>query len=261
MKTNRSDTIEAAYRRLQSLPPGIKQPLKDARRWLESRLYAGEGYACPICGRAWRSFAPAGTRLGMKIKCAHCLSTRRHRFLYAYLLKEWAHLFPEADKRLLHIAPQPEIGARLRERLGGGYVSGDLFREAVGVRLDICAPPLHAGVFDGIVCSHVLEHVEEDGKALRAFWRVLKPGGWAMLLVPIQAGPTFEDARITDAAGRRRYFGQHNHVRFYGEDFAARVEAQGFRVREVQSEAAFTDEEIRRWGIEEQALFLCTKVG
>jgi 2-polyprenyl-3-methyl-5-hydroxy-6-metoxy-1,4-benzoquinol methylase len=38
--------------------------------------------------------------------------------------------------------------------------------------------------FDTIICLNVLEHIEEDGKMLSVFRRLLKPGGKVVLLVP-----------------------------------------------------------------------------
>lgn len=49
--------------------------------------------------------------------------------------------------------------------------------------------------FDVIYCSHVLEHIHDDMKAMAEFFRVLRNGGWAILLVPIRADRTFEDPR------------------------------------------------------------------
>ena len=88
--------------------------------------------------------------------------------------------------------------------------------------------------FDVIYCSHVLEHVPDDRKAMREFPRVLKRGGWAILLVPINAGKTYEDASIAEPAERLRVFGQEDHVRNYGPDYVDRLREAGFAVTETR---------------------------
>ena len=85
--------------------------------------------------------------------------------------------------------------------------------------------------FDFLYCSHVLEHVGDDGKAIRECARVLKQDGRAVFMVPITAPVTVEDPSIADPRERERLFGQHDHVRRYGPDFLGRLEAGGFDVR------------------------------
>src|SRR5262249_12426105 len=80
---------------------------------------------------------------------------------------------------------------------------------------------------------HVLEHVPDDRRAMREFYRVLKPGGWAILLVPITVERTFEDPAVVDPAERLRLFGQEDHVRRYGPDYGDRLSEAGFAVSGV----------------------------
>jgi ubiquinone/menaquinone biosynthesis C-methylase UbiE len=95
------------------------------------------------------------------------------------------------------------------------YVSTDLERARARVKGDISDLPFPDGSVDVILCSHVLEHVVEDRKALRELYRVLRPGGWALVLVPIDfsRGETFEDPTIVTPTDRERLFGQADHVR------------------------------------------------
>jgi ubiquinone/menaquinone biosynthesis C-methylase UbiE len=79
--------------------------------------------------------------------------------------------------------------------------------------------------FDVIYCSHVLEHVPDDRKAMREFARVLKPEGWAVFMVSLSEEHTIEDPSITSPAERERLFGQHDHVRRYGPDFKDRLDS------------------------------------
>ncbi len=98
------------------------------------------------------------------------------------------------------------------------------------MRLDAASIPFADRTFDIIFCSHVLEHLPDDRAALREFRRLLKPSGWTVLLVPMYGQETIEDPLVVGAADRARVFGQSDHVRRYGLDFADRVRAAGFDV-------------------------------
>ena len=113
---------------------------------------------------------------------------------------------------------------------------------------------------DVILCSHVLEHVEDDRKAMRELFRVLRPGGWAMIQVPLSSQPTFEDPSITDPAERERLFWQADHVRLYGLDIADRLREAGFNVVTVFGEDLVDPDQLVKTGIyPRDAVFLCRK--
>jgi SAM-dependent methyltransferase len=101
--------------------------------------------------------------------------------------------------------------------------------------MDITRMPLPDSSFDIILCSHVLEHVEDDRRAMAEMYRVLRPGGSAIIQVPLQGDTTLEDPSATTADERKRLFGQHDHVRIYGLDITKRLEDAGFG---VETEAA-----------------------
>jgi ubiquinone/menaquinone biosynthesis C-methylase UbiE len=103
--------------------------------------------------------------------------------------------------------------------------------------------------FDVIYCSHVLEHVPEDRQALREFYRVLRRGGWAVLLVPITADRTCEDPSAVDPSERKRVFGQEDHVRRYGPEFRDRLCEAGFDVCVRQVSELCSEEEAVRMGL------------
>ena len=133
---------------------------------------------------------------------------------------------------MLHIAPERATSPRLAALPGLDYLTADLSSPTAMVRMDITAIQYPAATFDVILCSHVLEHVDDDRQAMREFFRVLKPGGWALLLVPTSTDAfTIEDPSIIDPALRKRLFGHPQHVRQYGLDFAERVQEAGFTVQ------------------------------
>lgn len=125
------------------------------------------------------------------------------------------------------------------------------------VKLDVTSIPFPGESFDVIFCSHVLEHVADDRKALREFFRVLKPKGWVVLLVPINARQTMEDPAIVDRDERKKVFGQEDHVRRYGPDYVERVEQAGFTVKVVRPVDLCKAGEIERLGLAAVADEVC----
>jgi SAM-dependent methyltransferase len=140
-------------------------------------------------------------------------------------------LFDGRHKKVLHVAPERCFEGRLKAALGADYLTTDLLDPHVMERMDITEIRYPDESFDVIYCSHVLEHVPDDRKAMREFRRVLKKSGWAVLLVPITTESTVEDPSITDPAERLRLFGQDDHVRRYGPDYLDRLREAGFDVR------------------------------
>ncbi len=129
------------------------------------------------------------------------------------------------------------------------------------VRMDITDIDYADETFDVIFCSHVLEHVPDDRRAIRELNRVLKSDGWAVFLVPVTAERTFEDRSITAPSDRLRLFGHEDHVRRYGPDFVERLEAGGFTVGVTIASDFLTRKEIIRMGITDAAgkIYHCTK--
>jgi SAM-dependent methyltransferase len=162
--------------------------------------------------------------------CSFCKSHPRHRLLYLFLQEETT-LF-SAPLEILHIAPSATLERRIR---ASGhfrkYITGDLKRKSVDVILDIGHIPFANDSFDVILCNHVLEHVDDDRSAMAELFRTLKPNGWASLLVPNSGNPkTLEIDGVSTPEERDRIYGQGDHVRLYGLDYADRLRLAGFRV-------------------------------
>jgi SAM-dependent methyltransferase len=110
-------------------------------------------------------------------------------------------------------------------------VGVDLTNPMADQRVDLTAMPFADESFDAVLCMHVLEHIPDDKSAMAELFRVLRPGGWAVLQVPLDlSGPTREDLTVTDPKERLRLYGQEDHVRLYGDDYPERLSAVGFRV-------------------------------
>jgi predicted SAM-dependent methyltransferase len=129
-------------------------------------------------------------------------------------------------------------------------------------RIDVTQIPFEAETFDLLVCNHVMEHVTDDRQAMREAFRVLKNGGVAFLQVPysLVLKETLEDAAVTEATDRLRLYGQEDHVRLYGHDYADRLREAGFVVRVLGMVDLFGEEMVRKNGLTlEESLFVCSK--
>lgn len=193
-------------------------------------LYQGRRLECPVCGGRFRRMRHGRGR--RDVQCPRCGSYERGRALWLFLREESG--LADGGGRVLHFAPEPGVAAALRALPGIDYLSADLAPGAAMEVADITAIPHPDGSFDAVVCSHVLEHVPDDRRAMSEVFRVLRPGGAAYFMQPVdfERAATYEDASIVDPAERERAFNQFNHVRVYGRDVAARLQQAGFDVAE-----------------------------
>jgi SAM-dependent methyltransferase len=204
--------------------------------------HRGDDVWCPLCGHRYACFKDAFNR-GDAI-CWRCGSHERHRAI-GLLLDARPELL-EGRRALLHFAPEYALAFRL-ERGGHTYTTADIDPEGVDLQLDLTDLALPDDAFDAVVCSHVLEHVGDERAALGELRRITAPGGWCLVLVPLDLGRevTYEDAAITTPEGRLEAFWQPDHVRLYGRDIADRLERAGFDVETVKPEEAFPPETLR----------------
>jgi SAM-dependent methyltransferase len=246
-------------RLLASLPEPVKAPLRRIHGFVSTLPYRGTGRWCPVCGTPSRRFGEYGTVPRSDALCVHCGALERHRLAWLYLQRR-TDLFDGRPKKMLHVAPEPAFERRLRAALRDGYLTADLSGRAM-VAMDVEDIRMPDASFDVIFCSHVLEHVHDDRKAMREFLRVLKPDGWAILLVPIMADATFEDPTVTDPAERLRLFGQADHVRRYGPDYVDRLREAGFAVTTTRVSDLASPEEAARMGLTHATgeIYHCTR--
>jgi SAM-dependent methyltransferase len=168
--------------------------------------------------------------------------------LLLFLTKECA-FFSRPPARMLHYAPEAQLSRVFREAVGRGYTTTDLMDPAVDVAADITALPFGDGSFDFVLCSHVLEHIPDDRKAMAENFRILKRGGQAIFMVPLYDGPTIEDPFETDPKQRLLRFGQDDHVRKYGPDMPGRLAISGFAVESIYKEDFLTEGEYDQYGL------------
>lgn len=244
-----SETMESVKDRLRYLRHKSKVPFCIGRQRL-----------CPVCGKWSSRFCTYGATPREEAQCAHCGSLERHRLLWLFLERKTT-LFDGQSKQLLHVAPEACLKTRLHNHLGSNYLSADLYGRRAMVKMDITEINYPDRSFDAIYCSHVLEHVPDDRKAMREFRRTLKDDGWAILLVPITAERTLEDPSITDPEERLRIYGQRDHVRRYGPDYADRLREEGFQLEVFQVRDIADRDEAAQMGLNHECgdIYFCTK--
>lgn len=213
------------------MPHARRAQLREAYNRLTWSLYAGRRFRCNCCNGRFRRFRSwVDDHATVRLMCPRCGSLGRQRVDWLYLTDRTELL--KADRRLLHVAPELCFRRTLQGLPNISYLSADYDSATAMEQMDITAIQHPDASFDVVICNHVLEHVSDDLRAMREIFRVLRPGGWAMLQVPVQPDrdTTFEDPQITDPKERRRVFGQYDHVRAYGRDYPQRLRSQGFEV-------------------------------
>ena len=203
-------------------------------------------YSCPFCHSEFEQFNPFGHTAPIlrevqivggggrrNALCPRCGSLDRERLLYVFI--QWKTTLLHSNPppwRVLHVAPAPRLRHVLSEAKALKYVTANL-ESGADVQMDVTDIQYPDEAFDVIICNHVLEHIVDDGKAMRELRRVLTRNGWAILQVPyaVNLATTLEDATATTPEERYRAFGQRDHVRIYAlADYVQRLERAGFEV-------------------------------
>ena len=229
----------------------IKSTLGLYRHW-------GFGGVCPLCGfhnRKWRYcghpshvYALYGT-VGAGYRragCWKCGCRERERMIFLYL-RDTIHIFDTSCcMKILHIAPELVIADKLHRLPNLEYICGDLFTEGYSYpayvqNMSVLDIPYPTDSFDLVICNHVFEHIQDDSKAMAELFRVLRPGGKAILQIPLSTNlvSTFEDPSITEKSDRETAFGQFDHVRLYGMDYFDRLSAVGFKPHQIDMASAY----------------------
>ncbi len=221
-----------------------------------------ERHYCPLCNQQVKNYLPLPDfyldnlrKYGWKYSfedsefcnvknylCPSCGASDRDRLYALYLKRYFAKTRRENAIRIVDFAPSPQLTAFIKNLATAlnqniTYRSADLFMQEADDRVDIMDMTIYPDKhFDFFVCSHMLEHVVDDRKALRELYRILKWGGQGILVVPIvlSIDEIDEDPSVTDVAERWRRFGQDDHVRLYSKQgFLRRIEEAGFVVHQL----------------------------
>ena len=224
-------------------------------------LFRGNDFTDPINGKSYRKFLPYGyVKQRDNALSPGTLSLERHRLLWLYLNNE-TNFFSKTLK-VLHIAPEQCFYNLFKNLKNINYTTFDLNSPLADIKGDICNLPFKENSFDFILCNHVLEHINDDNKAMKELYRVLNKNGTAILQVPInqKSSKTFEDSSIVDKKKRIEKFGQYDHIRLYGLDYFKKLESFGFKVDPLKYSKEFTESEIIKYGlIKDEIIPVCKK--
>lgn len=247
---------------LNALPRQLLIRLSYLVRPLLAAFFRGTRFQDPIDGRRYRKLLPYGYKGRQRDNALApgSLSLERHRLLWLYLQRETD--FFTAPHHMLHVAPEQCFLQRFRRMDNLQYLTADLDSPIADVEMDIHDIPYPDDHFDLIFCNHVLEHVQDDRQCMRELCRVLQPGGLAIMQVPFEPGRevTDEDPSITDPDERIRRFGQYDHVRIYGTDYAQRLREAGFTVTIVNYTEHLAKSEFERYALMPgELLYVCSK--
>jgi len=267
MPTTKEDRPGATFE-LESLPDADRIPAvalaRIERRMRQLRQASANPTAdhrfCPICDTLSEAFLPAGIVPRPQALCPNCGSLERHRLTWCFLTSCTRLL--QAPTRLLHFAPEACLAQAFRRAPGVRYLSADIQPGAADVVADIANLEFPDAAFAAIYCSHVLEHIADDARAMRQMLRVLRPGGWALIALPVDFTKAASDEDPAASAEERlKRFGDTLHVRYYGCDVIQRLNAAGFLVSTFTGFHHLLSQELqaritaRSW----ESFFLCTK--
>lgn len=221
----------------------------------------GNTYTDPIDGKSFRRFLPYGYgQQRPNVLSPSTLSLERHRLLWLYLQNETE--FFNKPLKVLHLAPEQCFLSLFKKMKNLDYTTADLYSPIVDVKADILDLPFESDLFDVVFCNHVLEHIENDHKAMSELYRVIKPGGWGIFQIPqdLSLEKSYEDFSIRNPQERARHFGQYDHVRIYGKDYFDRLRKAGFEVKEIDYSSLLSPELVERYRLAKgEILPVCTK--
>ncbi len=222
-------------------------------------FYVGNNVECPVCGKEFRKFLPYGNKAGVNRLCPNCLSLERHRLMWLYL-RDFSDFFT-TELKVLHIAPEQPFLKKFKAAENLSYTTGDLLSPIADIHFDIMDIPLADDSYDFVICNHVMEHVENDIIAMKEVRRILKPGGRAILQVPINYTyqETAENKSITDPKDRERIYGQYDHLRWHGLDYPKRLEKAGFNVEYFDIKQHINTDLVERYRLDKQEILYVSK--
>ena len=222
-------TIRSIYWRCRRLLGKFRRGLENVAMAYPKRVL------CNVCGWQGRRFLSDSWH--PYTVCPKCGSQVRQRLLIAALKYLEEERFDRIirNKKVIHFAPEKHLDT-IFQKLAGEYFSADMHRDDVDIKTDISdMKDICSSDYNVLVACDVLEHVEDDRRAMEEIFRILRPGGCAILTVPQKDDlrETFADPSVTDPEERTRLFGQFDHLRIYGDNFPEILESVGFKVKSI----------------------------
>lgn len=220
-------------------------------------IYKGDKVECPVCEKSFRKFLSYGSNVASRdnVLCPYDLTLERHRLMWLYL-KLKSDFFTKPNIKVMHIAPEQCFHKRFKNRKNLDYTTGDLLSPIADLHFDLHDIPLPDNQYEVIFCNHVMEHVEDDLRCMQELYRIMKPGGWGIMQVPIDSNrdTTYEDKSITSPEEREKHFWQYDHLRLYGTNYPKRLEEAGFKVEAIDFKDELTAAEFERYRLQKSEL-------
>lgn len=226
-------------------------------------FYKGNNVECPVCKRSFRTFLSYGSNVVHRpnVLCPYDLTLERHRLMWIYLETK-SNFFTAEKLNVLHVAPEQCFHKTFKKQANLNYLTGDLLSPIADIHFDLHDIPLEDNRFDVIFCNHVMEHVDDPNQCMRELYRVMAPGGWGILQVPVDRSrkETYEDPSITSPEEREKHFWQYDHVRLFGLDYPDYLRNAGWEVEEYIPSEHIAADKIARYRLEEgEVLYIVHK--
>jgi predicted SAM-dependent methyltransferase len=252
-------------KKLKAMTPGVlKELVMNTVYQLRAIQQLGGTYYCPVCRQTVKAFVPLDKVCGGKFvadiningvshsvdnyetfnvkdfTCPVCGSQDKAR-LYALYLANWLSNNRQNRRlKLVHFAPEAGLHQMLKWSRDLDYRSSDLYRTDVDDNTDLTDMTSYGDEsLDVLICSHILEHIYDDEKAVKEMYRVLRQDGWAIVMVPIllSIDHTYEDATKITESERLVHFGLEDHLRVYSKSsFIDLLTSSGFVVQQYGQE-------------------------
>ncbi|MFN8256694.1 MAG: methyltransferase domain-containing protein [Bacteroidales bacterium] len=244
---------------------------------------ASRNFHCPVCQNSVESFLRLDELYLQKFdkhgfihsiflfetlnifnySCPFCGAADRDRLYALFLKKKLNKINQLKTYKFIDFAPAPALSNLIRSYSFLNYRSADLFMKGVDDIADLTDLNIYDdSTIDFFICSHILEHIQDDIKAISELYRILKDGGWGILMVPILLNlkEIYENPEIVSEEERWKHFGQNDHVRIYSKQgFINRVKSVGFKIEEF-GENYFGKEVFDKSGIQNRSvLYIVSK--
>ena len=248
---------------LNKLPRPLLIRLSYPFKLVAPLLYKGNKVECPVCEKSFSKFLSYGSDVAHRenVLCPYDLTLERHRLMWLYL-KDQSNYFTAEKLNVLHIAPEQCFHKKFKKQSNLNYLTGDLVSPIADMHFDLHQIPLEDNRFDVVFCNHVLEHVDDAHQCMSELYRVMKPGGWGVMQVPLDYNrdTTYEDASITSPEEREKHFWQKDHVRLFGNDYPDWLRKAGFDVETFDVNKKYPAELVKRYRlIEQEMLYIVSK--
>ena len=239
---------------------------------ITSVFYRGNKFSCNVCGKNFRKFK---SKINLEVRkkeislsfrenaqCPFCGSLEITRLLLFYLRNK-TNIFSQ-KLSVLHFAPEFGLKSLFKKTKTLTYVNGDYNLANADQQIDAMDIPYPDETFDYVICSHVLEYVQDDFKAMQEIRRVLKPDGIALILslVDWNNPQTRGTEAIRAAIKRFKLSSAYDSERFYGTDFSDRLRNNGFQVEMIDYLSDFSEEVQQKYSLgsrDDAVIFRCVK--